>query len=242
MKIQQFSNDVSLVYEDTALVLKQGSEVLVSDVFEVGIEANGLLPISFDKGSRWAYLDTTTVSVINVPSVQWISGFHFVGNGLNYMGLNYRTDPLTRVPTELAVSTAVESVALALQQIEGVSAKHEAAKKFNYDTQKFEEESVFRITFTENAWHAGLQAIRHIRIVGHGVINSNIDIAKSFVKDETEVVYRPRKMSLSQSSAKYGVINVLTGDVLVPCDFKDIHVYPTMIVAENQGELQEFKF
>lgn len=243
MEIAKFSSGITLAAQGGVLSLNSGGEALISGVYEIGTEANGLIPLCFDRGTRWAYWDVEMSVLIEVQGVNWISGFHYVGSDLNYMNHNFRTDPQARQPEEMIVKTSSSKIAEAMRSIGGVDVTSDVARKFNFDSQKMEETAVHSATFAEDAWKSAWDSIRNIRIVGTGVCSSSVDMAKSFVKDGSEIVYRPKKMSLSQSTAHYGIMNVVTGELIAPMRFAKVEIFPgSALLTTADGVEEVFSF
>ena len=94
MKIKSITEKIDLCREEGGLCLISEKKVLVEGFTDVGIVSNGLIPIIYFKDKKFAYLDEETFEIYEINNVDWISGLHYVGNNLSYLGHNYRTDPI----------------------------------------------------------------------------------------------------------------------------------------------------
>ena len=94
MKIKEIANNIELHKTEDGLALMANNKVLLQGFTDIGTLANGLVPIIYYKQQQFKYLDTDTLEIFDISNVNWISGFHYVGSNLTYLGHNYRTDPL----------------------------------------------------------------------------------------------------------------------------------------------------
>lgn len=112
MKIKSLSDTLNLHKTSEGLCIQAGDKILASGFSDVGVLANGLLPLVYLEEKKFQYIDEESFDVYNVANVDWISGLHYVGNNLTYMGHNYRTDPVKKPQSahEFSTNEKVKSV------------------------------------------------------------------------------------------------------------------------------------
>ena len=92
MKIKEIAKDWVLDLSFNGLSIQSKDSTIISGFTDIGILANGLLPIVNDKEKSLTYLDIDTLELFHINDVDWISGLHFAGTALSYFNMDFRTD------------------------------------------------------------------------------------------------------------------------------------------------------
>jgi hypothetical protein len=231
MIIKEFKPDLHLVLSSEGLSIQSKDSTIISGFTDIGTLANGLLPIINDKEKTLMYLDIDTLEIFPVKDVDWISGLHFVGSGLNYFNMNFRTDPKLSDDGEqsFSIKSAYDG---SLDAIEGVSVQSETNRVFDEEAQKFTEAAVSKIIIPNASMKELLSAIKYYRIVGKGKLASSMNIAAANFKSDDGGIYHPKQFVLS-GNKKYGVMDIRTQKLLVPCEFNEIAVLLTSAATEK---------
>lgn len=222
MKIKELSKDLILDLSINGLAIKSKDSTIVSGFTDIGTLANGLLPIVNYKEKVLTYLDIDTLEFYPVNDVNWISGLHYVGNSLNYFNMNFRSDPNLSDDGEQSFSIKGNYDG-SLDTVEGFSVQSEASRVFDEEAQKFNEVIVTKFTVPNKSMKILLNAIKYYRIVGKGNLSSNLNIAAANFKSDDGGIYHPKQFVLS-GSKKYGVMDIRTQKLIVPCEFDEVKV------------------
>lgn len=171
MKIKEIANNIELHKAEDGLALISNNKVLVQGFTDIGTLANGLVPIIYYKQQQFKYLDTDTLEIFDISNVNWISGFHYVGSNLTYLGHNYRTDPLNKLSIPYKYSS-VEGMKPVFENLDGCEIMLKPERKFNEDLQKMLETGVNKIqcTLTPELVQKMFNEIKYYRIVGKGFL------------------------------------------------------------------------
>ena len=222
MKIKEIKTNLDLVLSSKGLSIHSNGTIIFSGFTDIGILANGFLPIVNDKENSLTYLDTETLELFHIKDVEWISGLHFVGTALSYFNMNYRTDP--KLSNDGEQSFLIKSpYDGSLDSIDGVSVRSEVKRVFDEEAQKFNEVAVSNITIPNTSMKELLNAIKYYRIVGKGKLSSSLNIAAPHFKTDDGGIYHPKQFVLS-GSKKYGVMDIRTQKLIVPCEFNEVKV------------------
>ena len=92
MCVNHITSDIDVHLTAQGLSIYIGEKEVISGFSDVGILANGLLPIIYFDKRRLLYLNIDSKEIFEIRGVDWVSGLHFVGSDLNYFGLNFRSD------------------------------------------------------------------------------------------------------------------------------------------------------
>jgi hypothetical protein len=222
MKIKEIAKDLVLDLSSDGLSIQSKDSTIISGFTDIGILANGLLPIVNYKEKSLTYLDTETLEIFSVKDVDWISGLHFAGTAISYFNLNFRTDPKLSVDggQSFSIKGAYDG---SLDDVDGVSVQSEVNRVFDEEGQKFNEVVVSKITIPNTSMMELLKAIKYYRIVGKGTLASSLNIAAANFKSDDGGIYHPKQFVLS-GNKKYGVMDIRTQKLLVPCEFNEINV------------------
>ena len=149
MKIKEIANNIELHKTEDGLALMSNNKVLLQGFTDIGTLANGLVPIIYYKQQQqqFKYLDTDTLEIFDISNVNWISGFHYVGSNLTYLGHNYRTDPLNKLSISYKYSS-VEGMKPVFENLDGCEMMLKPERKFNEDLQKMLETGVNKMQCT----------------------------------------------------------------------------------------------
>jgi hypothetical protein len=239
MKIKEITKNIELHKAENGLAIISNNKVLVQGFTDVGTLANELVPIIYFKEQRFKYLDTATLELFDVNNVNWISGFHYVGSSLTYLGHNHRTDPLNNLSASYKYSS-VESMKIVFENLEGCEMILRPEKKFNEDLQKMFETGVNKMqcTLTPELAKKLFNEIKYYRIVGKGFLGKGPDIGSRPIKLEDGSNYNPRIFSLSQKDEIYGVIDVRTNKLITEIMHKEIDVCPSIIRVDSDSFLK----
>jgi hypothetical protein len=239
--IRTINNDIQLVYDGSLHFLKNGQKVL-SNFNELGELINGLLPVYFKENNLIKYFDVDTNTVYNFNDVDWVSGFHYVGNELNHLFHNYRSSPLIKeTNSQYTFQSDLKEIHQLFEGKEGIEIMPIKNRSFDYDKQIFIESSSnkYEYIINHNTSIELFDSIKYIRIAGKGNLNLKVNLSdKPFVYDG-KPVYSPKHLMLSKNSEQYGVIDVRTNKVLLDFKYKKINVLPKLIVYENEAGVIE---
>jgi len=231
MKIKEIAKDLVLDLSSDGLSIQSKDSTIISGFTDIGILANGLLPIVNYKEKSLTYLDTETLEIFSVKDVDWISGLHFAGTALSYFNMDFRTDP--NLSNDGKQSFSIKGAYNgSLDEIDGVSVQSEVNRVFDEEGQKFNEVVVSKITIPNTSMKELLNTIKYYRIVGKGTLASSLNIAAANFKSDDGGIYHPKQFVLS-GNKKYGVMDLRTQKLLVPCEFNEIKVLLTSADTEK---------
>jgi len=213
--------------------------VLLQGFTDIGTLANGLVPIIYYKQQQFKYLDTDTLEIFDISNVNWISGFHYVGSNLTYLGHNYRTDPLNKLSISYKYSN-VEGMKPVFENLDGCEMMLKPERKFNEDLQKMLETGVNKMqcTLTPELAQKLFNEIKYYRIVGKGFLAKGPAIGALPIKLEDGSNYNSSFFTLSQKDETYGVIDVRTNKLITEIIHKVIDVCPNLIRADSDTFLK----
>lgn len=239
MKIKEIANNIELHKAEDGLALISNNEVLLQGFTDIGTLANGLVPIIYYKQQQFKYLDTDTLEIFDISNVNWISGFHYVGSNLTYLGHNYRTDPLNKLSIPYKYSS-VEGMKPVFENLDGCEIMLKPERKFNEDLQKMLETGVNKIqcTLTPELAKKMFNEIKYYRIVGKGFLAKGLAIGALPIKLEDGSNYNSSIFSLSQKDETYGVIDVRTNKLITEIIYKEIDVCPKLIRVDSDTFLK----
>ena len=83
MKIKSVTEKIDLHREENSLSLTSEGKVILEGFTDVGVVSNGLIPVIYFKEKKFIYVDDNTFEIYEIKNVDWISGFHYVGNNLS---------------------------------------------------------------------------------------------------------------------------------------------------------------
>lgn len=231
MIVKHITSDIDLHLTSLGLSIYIGEKEVISGFSDVGILANGLLPIIYFDERRLLYLDIDSKEIFEISGVDWVSGLHFVGSDLNYFGLNFRSDfDSNRLDSfECNVFADVQGL---FDDLVGFSVDVSKKRSFNEDEQKFIELVNTKISASANDFSLALKEIKYLRIVGCGQLGKSINLGAANVRSEDGGVYHPRQFVLT-GDAKYGVMDVRSNKLVVPCEFKQINVFHVFALTER---------
>ncbi len=231
MKIKEIAKDLVLDLSFNGLSIQSKDSTIISGFTDIGILANGLLPIVNYKEKSLTYLDTETLEIFSIKDVDWISGLHFAGTAISYFNMDFRTDPNLSNDGEQSFSIK-GAYNGSLDEIDGVSVQSEVNRVFDEEGQKFNEVVVSKITIPNTSMKELLNTIKYYRIVGKGTLASSLNIAAANFKSDDGGIYHPEQFVLS-GNKKYGVMDIRTQKLLVPCEFNEIKVLLTSADTEK---------
>jgi hypothetical protein len=239
MKIKEISKNIELQKTEDGLSLTSNNKVLVQGFTDIGTLANGLVPIIYYEQQQFKYLDVDTFEIFDISNVNWISGFHYVGNNLTYLGHNYRTDPLNKLSTPYKYSS-VEDMKIVFEHLDECEMILKPERKFNEDLQKMLETGVNKMqcTLTPELAKKLFNEIKYYRIVGKGFLAKGPAIGALPIKLEDGSNYNSRVFSLSQKDETYGVIDVRTNKLITEIIHKEIDVCPKVIRVDSNTLLK----
>jgi len=234
MKIKSITEKIELHREGNSLRLVSEGNVLLEGLTDIGVVSNGLIPVIYFNEKKFFYLDEDTFEIYEINNVDWISGFHYVGNNLSYMGHNYRTDP-TRNTSDSYQFKTIEKVKDILQKFDGCDITVNPEKKFDMDLQKMVETGKFTVNclLTNQLSEKLFNEIKYYRIVGNGALGKSMNMGSKPIKLEDGSNYNSRQFTLSQKNDLYGVIDVRTNKLLVETKYKKIDIYPEVIIVDE---------
>ena len=234
MKIKEIANTIELHKAEDGLALMSDNKVLVQGFTDIGTVVNGLVPIIYYNKQQFKYLDTDTLKIFDINNVNWISGFHYVGSNLTYLGHNYRTDLLNKLSIPYKYSS-VEGMKTIFENLDGCEIMLKPERKFNEDLQKMLETGVneMQCTLTPELAKKMFNEIKYYRIVGKGFLAKGPAIGALPIKLEDGSNYNSSLFSLSQKDETYGVIDVRTNKLITEIIYKEIDVCPKLIRADS---------
>lgn len=239
MKIKEISNNIELYKAEDGLALMSDNKVLVQGFTDIGIVANGLVPIIYHKQQQFKYLDTDTLEIFDISNVNWISGFHYVGSNLTYLGHNYRTDPRNKLSVSYKYSS-VEGMKPVFENLDGCEMILKPERKFNEELQKMLETGVNKMqcTLTPELAQKLFNEIKYYRIVGKGTLGKGPAVGALPVRLEDGSNYNASLFSLSQKDEAYGVIDVRTNKRITEITHKELDVCPNIIRVDKDTFLK----
>ena len=239
MKIKEIANNIELHKTEDGLALMANNKVLLQGFTDIGTLANGLVPIIYYKQQQFKYLDTDTLEIFDISNVNWISGFHYVGSNLTYLGHNYRTDPRNKLSVSYKYSS-VEGMKPVFENLDGCEMMLKPERKFNEDLQKMLETGVNKMqcTLTPELAQKLFNEIKYYRIVGKGFLAKGPAIGALPIKLEDGSNYNSSFFTLSQKDETYGVIDVRTNKLITEIIHKVIDVCPNLIRADSDTFLK----
>ena len=138
MKIKEIANNIELHKTEDGLALMSNNKVLLQGFTDIGTLANGLVPIIYYKQQQFKYLDTDTLEIFDISNVNWISGFHYVGSNLTYLGHNYRTDPTAKLANnEYVFNTGDQDLINEIAKLKGYSSRNRVKSKYDAESDSF---------------------------------------------------------------------------------------------------------
>lgn len=230
MLVKKITENIFLDIKGDVLSLISGEHVLISGFSDIGSVANGLIPVIYFNEKKFVYVDTETLDIFNIEEVNWISGMHFSGSSLNYLGANFRTDPLSSIsaggpPIKFNIT---EKVSKSLNQIEGILIEKKIGNIIQNRTHSATiDKAVAKEIFGK---------IKYIRIVGIGNLQKNLSMGSNPVKTD-EGTYHPKQYFLSEKNSKYGVIDIKTNKIILSIEFENIEIFPNIIQYDNEQYL-----
>ena len=231
MKIKDIHTKLTLHLTSNGLSIQSEDSTIISGFTDIGILANALLPIVNEKENTLTYLDVETLELFSITEVDWISGLHFVGTALSYFNMNYRSDP--KLSNDGEQSFSIKSpYDGSLDSIDGVSVQSEVKRVFDEEAQKFTELAISKITIHNTSMRDLLKSIKYYRIVGKGTLGSSLNIAAPNFKSDDGALYHPKQYVLT-GKHKYGIMDIRTQKLLVPCEFGEINVLLRTAVTEK---------
>lgn len=239
MKIKEIASNIELYKTEDGLALMSDNKVLVQGFTDIGTVANGLVPIIYYKQKRFQYLDKDTLEIFDISNVDWISGFHYVGSNLTYLGHNYRTDPLNKLSIPYKYSS-VEGMKTVFENLDGCEMILKPERKFDEDLQKMLETGVNKMQciLTPELAQKMFSEIKYYRIVGKGFLAKGLDFGALPIKLEDGSNYNSSVFSLSQKDDTYGVMDVRTNELITEITHKEIDVCPKVIRVEKDTFLK----
>jgi len=231
MKIKDIHKNLTLHLTFDGLSIQSEDSTIISGFTDIGILANGLLPIVNHKENTLTYLDVETLELFSIVGFDWISGLHFSGTALNYFNLNYRTDPNLNNDGKQTFSIKSPYDG-SLDSIDGVAVESIVNRVFDEEAQKFMEVVSSKITIPNNSMIELLKSIKYYRIVGNGNLANSLNIAAPHFKSDDGGIYHPKQYILT-GKYKYGILDVRTQKLLIPCDYSEINVLLKSAVTEN---------
>ena len=230
MKIKEIANNIELYKTEDGLALMANNKVLIQGFTDIGTLANGLVPIIYYEQQQFKYLDTDTLEIFEISNVKWISGFHYVGSNLTYLGHNYRTDPRNKLSVSYKYSS-VEGMKPVFENLDGCEMMLKPERKFNEELQEMLETGVNKMqcTLTPELAQKLFNEIKYYRIVGKGTLIKGPAIGALPIKLEDGSNYNSSLFTLSQKDGTYGVIDVRTNKLITEIIHKEIDVCPKVI-------------
>ncbi|MDB4176999.1 hypothetical protein N9760_04080 [Schleiferiaceae bacterium] len=235
MKIKEIANNIELHKAEDGLALMANNKVLLQGFTDIGTLANGLVPVIYYMQQQFKYLDTDTLEIFDISNVNWISGFHYVGSNLTYLGHNYRTDPRNKLSVSYKYSS-VEGMKSVFENLDGCEMMLKPERKFNEDLQKMLETGVNKMqcTLAPELAQKLFNEIKYYRIVGKGFLAKGLDIGSRPIKLEDGSNYNSSLFTLSQKDETYGVIDVRTNKLITEIIHKEIDVCPKVIRVDTE--------
>ena len=239
MKIKDISKNIELQKGEDGLALISNNKVLLQGFTDIGTVVNGLVPIIYYEQQQFKYLDIDTLELFDISNVNWISGFHYVGNNLTYMGHNYRTYPLNKLSIPYKYSS-VEGMKTVFENLDGCEMMLKPERKFNEDLQKMLETGVNKMqcTLTPELAKKMFDEIKYYRIVGKGTLGKGLAVGAQPIKLEDGSNYNSRLFTLSQKDETYGVIDVRTNKLITEIIHKKIDVCHKLIRVDSDTFLK----
>jgi len=230
MKIKGIASNIELHKTEDGLALIANNKVLLQGFTDIGTLANGLVPIIYYEQQQFKYLDTDTLEIFEISNVKWISGFHYVGSNLTYLGHNYRTDPRNKLSVSYKYSS-VEGMKPVFENLDGCEMMLKPERKFNEELQEMLETGVNKMqcTLTPELAQKLFNEIKYYRIVGKGTLRKGPAIGALPIKLEDGSNYNSSLFTLSQKDGTYGVIDVRTNKLITEIIHKEIDVCPKVI-------------
>ena len=239
MKIKEISKNIELQKTEDGLALISNNKLLVQGFTDIGTVVNGLVPIIYYEQQQFKYLDIDTLEIFDISNVNWISGFHYVGNNLTYLGHNYRSDPLKNLSIPYKYSS-VEGMKTVFENLDGCEMMLKPERKFNEDLQKMLETGVNKMqcTLTPELAKKMFDEIKYYRIVGKGTLGKGPAVGAQPINLEDGSNYNSRLFTLSQKDETYGVIDVRTNKLITEIIHKEIDVCPKLIRVDSDTFLK----
>jgi hypothetical protein len=222
-----------LVYDDsTRLFSIIIDNKLVVEFTEFGIKANGLIALYNSVTTSFYYFDYINGVCYPVGQfVHWISGFHFQGSRLNYIGYNYSFDPSAKAFYDIS-----KSVKLTAQDIEFIN------KDIVQLEQVDESKNLWKMNMKASTIENELEKIKFYRIFGVGKTMKTINPAFNRYKTESGEQIKNLKIMLGSQIDCFGVFDVRTSEIIVPAEYSEIHVLPGLIYAcKETGEFKNIR-
>ena len=239
MKIKSVTEKIELHREEDSLCLTSDGNVILEGFTDIGIVSNGLIPVIYFDERKFIYVDDTTFEIYEIKNVDWISGFHYIGNNLSYMGHNYKTDPITKT-TDFYKFQTIEEVKDIFQKFDGCEITVKSERKFDYDLQKMVETGKVDINckLTPQLSKKLFTEIKYYRIVGCGILCRSLDIMSKPIKLQDGSNYNSLLFSLSQKNDLYGVVDVRNNKLLLEVNHKKIDVNPNFIIFNELNNIK----
>jgi hypothetical protein len=230
-EIKNIDQNTNLVYADDQLHIMQGDKKLISGFSYMGAFINNLIPLCYEYKDHnvFKYYDLDTNTEYSVDNVDWISGFHYVGNNLNTIFHNFRTDPTAKLAnSEYVFNTDDQDLINEIAKLKGYSSRNRVKSKYDAESDsfiKFKSDEIEHV-FTADLFTELLNSIKYIRIVGSGHLGFAHDFTSKPVKHDGQVVFSNRQLTLDGS---YGVMDIREGKMIVNCEYKFINILPWAI-------------
>lgn len=201
----------------------------VVEFTEFGTKANGLIALYNSAVSTFYYFDYVNNICYPIDDfVNWISGFHFEGSRLNYLGYNYSFDPSSKSFYDIG-----KKVKLTTQAIQFIN------KDIVQLEQVDESTNLWKMHIKASTVENELNKIKYYRIFGVGKTLKTINSVFNNYKTESGEQIKNLNISLGRQKDCFGVIDVRTSEIIVPAEYSEIHVLPGLIYASK--EAGEFK-
>lgn len=239
MKIKELAPNLELHINEDGLSIVTEGKTLSKGFSDIGTISNKLLPLIYFDEKRFEYIDTESLEIFDVKGIDWISGLHYVGSDLNYLGHNFRTNPLSQMDKPMVFEVAKE-VSKSFLDKSGCTVEARVARKFNYETQKSVEQEVFEVTIQPEYIYKFFNLIKYLRIVGRGTLGKSPNLGSKNIKTEVGI-YSPKQFSLSQRNGLYGVMDIRLNKVVAEIKYQKIDVYPELICVDSNQIIKHTK-
>ena len=231
MKIKELTPKLELHIEKDGLSIVADGKVLSKGFTDVGVISNELLPLIYFNEKRFEYIDTESLELFEVKGVDWISGLHYTGSDLTYLGHNFRSNPLMQL-NEPTIFTVSKEVSQSFLGKDGCSVEEKSKKQFDYESQKLIETRTYEITIQPEHSYNFFNSIKYLRIVGKGTLGKSLNLGSKNIKTDVGI-YSPMQFSLSQANGAYGVIDIRSNTFLADVKYRKINIYPELILVDS---------
>jgi hypothetical protein len=234
MKISVLNENAEIHIINETLHLMIRNQSILSNFSGFGKLINGLLPIVYYKDKLFYYFDLETNQLFKVNGVDWISGLHYVGDCLTYMGHNYRTDPILSRNEQYKFTTK-EILKPFIESIPDSTIDVQLEYKFCYDQQKMVHTGLKQLSgaISKTKATSMFQSLKYYRIVGKGTLNKGINLINKPFNSNHRINFHPSLYSLSKTDECYGVVDVRNNEFIVDLKYKCIDIWPQYIFADQ---------